>query len=186
MHKKIIIILGLMVIVCAGVDIGMYRLYKIKKLAQEVQKVQKEVENLESKVKQIPQLRSEVERLKITEETFKGKLPTEEEASIDSFSKILANYARSSGCEIIKLARRPAISTPEGESKPFATVTFEASVHGNFYETVRFLSMLENQERLVNLESFVINKYGSLIERPEYTVIPIVFSTYVWKAVSSK
>ncbi len=186
MHKKIVIILSLIVVILAGIDVGFFRLYKIKKLAQKVGKVEKEVKELETKVMQIPKLQAEVKKLELSESIFKSKLPTEQEASIDSFWKILANYAKNTKCEITKLSKRAMSLTPENETMPFTTATFEANIQGNFYDAVKFVSMLENQQRLVSIESFSINKHPAFTENPEYTAIPIVFSTYVWKPQPSQ
>lgn len=181
MHKKLVIILAVVIVAVAGADIGFLRLYKIKKLNAKVKKVQKEVDELNQKVSQIPQLQAEVKRLENAEITFKSKLPTEHEASVDSFIRILTSYAKVTRCDTTRLVKRTPIITPETESMPFSTVTFEINIQGDFYEALKFVSMLENQERLVNIESFAVRKNPSEQDNPEATTIPIAFSTYVWK-----
>lgn len=181
MHKKLVVILGILIIAIAGADIGFFRLYKIKKLNEKISKVWGEVDQLSKKVVQIPQLRAEVKKLEDAEAVFKSKLPTEQEASVDSFIRILASYARLTKCETTRLVKITPTITPETESMPFSTVTFEINIQGNFYDAMKFVSMLENQERLVNIESFAVRKNPSEQENPEATTIPLTFSTYVWK-----
>ncbi len=181
MHKKLVVVLVILVVAVVGADIGFFRLYKIKKLNEKVNKVQKEVDELSKKVVQIPQLQAEVKKLEDAEFVFRSKLPTEQEASVDSFIKILTSYAKVTKCETTRLVKRTPTITPESESMPFSTVTFEINIQGNFYDAVKFVSMLENQERLVNIESLAIRKNPSDVGNPEATTIPLVFSTYIWK-----
>lgn len=181
MHKKIIIVLVVIGLLIAGADIGFLRLYKIKKLNEKIKKIEKEVSELENKVDQIPQLQAEVKKLEETEAVFKSKLPTEEEASVDSFIRILTSYARATKCETTRLIKKAPVITPETESMPFSTVTFDINIQCNFYEAVKFVSMLENQERLVNIESMAIRKNPAEQQNPEATIIPLTFSTYIWK-----
>lgn len=181
MHKKVVIGLIIIAVLVGGADIGFFRLYKIKKLTEKVKKIEKEVNELEQKVNQIPQLRTEVKKLEDAEVIFKSKLPTEQEASVDSFMRILTSYAKATKCDMTRLVKRTPIITPETESMPFSTVTFDINIQGNFYEAVKFVSMVENQERLVNIESLAIRKNPSEQNNPEATVIPLSFSTYIWK-----
>jgi Tfp pilus assembly protein PilO len=183
MHKIILAIFISLSIIVWGLNIGFLRLNQIKKLNKQITQLKNAISGIEQKVYQIPTLQEEVKKLEEAEASFKNKLPTEEEASIDSFFKLLATYSKKTGCEIIRLTKRQASITPEAESQPFTTVTFETNILGNFYNVIKFLSMLETQERLVNIESLAIRKQQVQGEDDlEYSGMPLVFSTYIWKA----
>jgi Tfp pilus assembly protein PilO len=165
-EKRITIITIACLVVLLGALGGAYYYFHLNKLQQleaELEQVRAAVADAEQKKAKIEPLKKQIEGLIREEEKLAPQIPNLGRDEYDTLANLLDDLRRRSGV-IVPQARwvtatrpqpvpgRPARTIPPSVHK----VQFDLSVSGSFFQLLRYINLLEQQSRFINVESFQI------------------------------
>ncbi len=168
-----IIFIVLLVLIVLGGGAGIYYLWFDVLPAKEAElaKVSAEVDDALKKQREIPGLVKDIESLKIEEKEKLKHIPNMTKAEYDEFAVRLDELRRKSGVHIPRAtwvtATKPAPVTgrpPRASPTTMHRVQYDLAVEGGFYQLLRFINLLEEERRFINVESFSILPGGSNVK----------------------
>lgn len=118
------------------------------------------------KVVQIPSLNLEIAKLKEKEKEKAGLIPNLDRTEYDKFANLLDDLRRRSGVTVSRGGWvNPTKATPvTGRPQPKAIpplvhkVQYDLAVSGGFYQLLRYINLLEQQTRFINVQDLTISK----------------------------
>jgi Tfp pilus assembly protein PilO len=169
----IITIACLVVIVLLGGGLIYYLNFVVlEDRRKELTQVKGQVADAQHKVNQIPQLKAQI-KARTEEAAEKSKrIPNLTRDEYDTFANLLDDLRRRSGVMVSRGGWMQGAKPLSGTVRPTKLipptvhkVQYELSVTGSFYQLLRYLNLLEQQGRFINVESFSIGK-SSTSEQP--------------------
>jgi Tfp pilus assembly protein PilO len=139
---------------------------------KELTQVKGQVADAQHKVSQIPQLKAQIKARQEEAAEKSKRIPNLTRDEYDTFANLLDDLRRRSGVAVsrggwmqgtkpISGTVRPTKSIPPTVHK----VQYELAVTGSFYQLLRYLNLIEQQSRFINVESFSVGK-SSAAEQP--------------------
>jgi Tfp pilus assembly protein PilO len=130
---------------------------------QELARVKEEVSAADAKVKKIPDLKSEITQLKADEARLITRIPNLVRAEYDTLANLLDDLRRRSGVIVPRaswvipqkpqpIAGRPMAAVPVSVHK----VQYDLQVSGGFYQLLRYINLLEAQERYIGIDTMTL------------------------------
>ena len=165
-EKRITIITVACLVVLLGALAGAYYYFHMTKLTQleaELEQVRAAVADAEQKKAKIDPLKTQIKNLSEEEARLLPQIPNLGRDEYDTLANLLDDLRRRSGV-LVPQARwvtatrpqpvpgRPARNIPASVHK----VQFDLSVSGSFFQLLRYINLLEQQSRFINVESFQI------------------------------
>jgi Tfp pilus assembly protein PilO len=168
-EKKITIItiVCLVFILLAGGGAIYYlQFVKLVELEDRLKLVRKELNETRAKVAQIPKLKEEIKALEIEEKDKMRRIPSLDRAEYDALANMLDEFRRRSGVNVARGAwvvpqkPQPVAGRPPPRMVPPTVhkVQYEMTVSGGFYQLLRYVNLIEQQTRFINVESFSVSK----------------------------
>jgi Tfp pilus assembly protein PilO len=162
----IVTVICLILIVLGGAGCVYYfHFVKMEELEQIYQQVAAEVRQAQAKVDQIEGLKKKIGALELEEAELIKRIPDFTRMEYDVFANLLDDLRRRSGV-VVPTARWVAAGRPAPvPGRPVRTipptvhkVQFDVQVQGSFYQLLRYVNLLEQQNRFINVESFNISR----------------------------
>ncbi len=162
----VITVVCLILIVLAGAGCVWYFHFTVlPEKQQQLDQVLEQVRAAQAKVSQIEPLKKKIAELEAEEADLIKRIPNLTRLEYDVFADLLDDLRRRSGVTIptarwvvpqrpAPLPHRPARTIPATVHK----VQYEIAVLGGFYQLLRYLNLLELQNRFINVESFTIGR----------------------------
>lgn len=160
-----IIFVVLLILIVLGGGAGIYYLQfdVLPTKESELARVSAEVEDALKKQREIPGLEKDIEKLKVEEKEKLKHIPNMTKAEYDEFATRLDELRRKSGVHIPRATwvtgARPAPVSgrpPRASPTTMHRVQYDLAVEGGFYQLLRFINLLEEERRFINVESFTI------------------------------
>jgi len=139
---------------------------KLDELQTQLKAVVKERDETKKKIDQIPNLKKQIDALNERVKEKEGLIPNLDRAEYDRFANLLDELRRRSGVAVSRGAwTTPSKPTPvTGRPPPrnvpptVHKVTYDLAVTGGFYQLLRYMNLLEQQTRFINLDELIITK----------------------------
>lgn len=164
----IIWVVALVIILIAGSGAIWYLQFDVlvQKKAQ-LDAVKGQVLDAKNKQAKIPQLRASIVELTKRATDLASHIPNLDRAEYDVFAELLDDLRRKAGVNVpraswtvpsrpIPVPGRPPVNQPNTVHK----VQYDLSVHGSFYQLLRYVNLIEQQKRFIGVENFTITKGG--------------------------
>ena len=174
MNDKKKIILGLSVVFVAVVGLGALHFFKIKSrgaLLSEIEKFDKQASQLEERIKQIPGLREERDKLVEYVDDYIKILPREEHVQHDAFVEIINQYSMDTDIRIEtaeyvpssdkKTRSRRRNGADEETKQDFVRHRYKFRLRGTVPELVQFMHKIENHQRFLKVDALDLKPLGA-------------------------
>lgn len=136
------------------------------------------------KVAQIPKIRKDIEEnLKPKLVELVKRIPGLDREEYDRFANLLDSFRRRAGVSVTRGSwaqaqkPQPVAGRPQPKPQPNSVhkVQYDLAVTGNFYQLLRFVNLLEEEMRFINVETFAIargseSKEGALRREMKLTL----------------
>jgi Tfp pilus assembly protein PilO len=127
----------------------------------------------QEKVAKIPVLEKEIKDMEVTEKELEKRIPKLTRAEYDTFANLLDDFRRRSGVSVsrgswvLPQKPQPTPGRPQPRNIPASVhkVEYDIAVTGGFYQLLRYMNLLEQENRFINVESFTIARPGEGAKR---------------------
>ncbi len=169
-EKKVLIItivILVLVVVCGGAAVWWFQFNVLDEKKQQLASVTQQVDDAENKVKKIPKLKTEIAEIEKEIAVKQERIPNLDRLEYDRFANLLDQKRRRAGVFVTQgrwqhakasqaAPGRPAVRLPATMHK----VEYDMSVRGGFYQLLKYVNLLEEERRFINVESFTIVPAG--------------------------
>lgn len=161
-EKQVLILTIAAMVIVALVGGGAVWWLQFKVLAEKnrnLQEVKRKVAEARAKIDKIPQLKKDLEETQAKIQKLQDAIPNLDREEYDRFANRLDEIRRNAGVFIptarwvvpTKAGRGP-VAVPATMHK----VQYDMQVRGTFYQLLRYVNLLEEEKRFINVESFSI------------------------------
>lgn len=149
-------VLGVLVLAIGGAGYYFLWMQRIQKTKSEIEDLDKQVKKMRDKVKQIPTLKKQKRDLKASMDEFKKALPSLEENTPEQFMEELHAIAGDVGVNVTQYSPAGG-GGPGGGNAGYETIQMDITVQGEVFRLFRYIWTLENQDRLMRVNSFSLS-----------------------------
>lgn len=151
------------VILAGGAAIWWFQFNVLAEKNRALDELRQKVADANAKVKKIPQIRKEVEEIESKVKKLQETIPNLDREEYDRFANKLDEIRRNAGVFIP--SARWVVPSARGAAVPGRAVATPATMHkvqydlqvrGTFYQLLRYVNLLEEEKRFINVESFSI------------------------------
>lgn len=153
-----------------GTGIWFLEFQVLEPKVQERNALAAQLEEVKGKVRQNDQLRKDIAKLDDLLKDEVKKIPSLDRTEYDAFANELDEIRRRAGVTVARggwvqaqkpqpVAGRP---TPRPQPPAVHRVEYDLAVSGGFYQLLRYINLLEQKTRFVNVENFTITKSGEV------------------------
>ena len=154
------------ILLAGGAAIYYLQFVKLDELKLQLAAVTKERDETKKKIDQIPDLKKQYAALEIKAKEKEGLIPNLDRAEYDRFANLLDDLRRRSGVSVARggwvnpskptpVAGRPA---PRNVPPTVHKVQYDLNVSGGFYQLLRYMNLIEQQTRFINVDELNIAK----------------------------
>jgi Tfp pilus assembly protein PilO len=163
------------ILLAGGGAIYYFQFVWLDELQVQLKAVTDERDKTKAKVEMIEPLKKEIAKLKIDVKDRDGKIPALDRAEYDRFANLLDDMRRRSGVTVSRGAWvNPTKPSPvAGSSRPARVipgtvhkVQYDLAVSGGFYQLLRYLNLVEQHTRFINVQDLTISKSSSSDSSP--------------------
>lgn len=155
-----------LILVAGGVGIWFLQFQVLEPKELERDRVKEELRVANEKVRQNPDLQKAIDKLLDEEKVEIVKIPNLERVEYDRFADLLDEIRRRAGVVVSrggwlqapKQAPVPGRPLPKPQPERVHRVQYDLTVTGGFYQLIRYINLLEQQNRFINVENFTITK----------------------------
>ena len=184
-EKKVTIITVvclILIVLAGGGAIYYFQFEVLAEKERELAAVLARVQEDKDKVAKIPGLLKKIEEIQKALEIEGKRIPDLSREEYDKLADLLDGFRRRSGVAVdraswgaakppIPIAKRPnrLTSIPRNVHK----VEYDLAVSGTFYQLLRYINLLEQEQRFLNVESFTIIPGSQPTPRPTAPGVPV-------------
>lgn len=149
-------VLGFLILAIGGAGYYFLWMNRIQKTRKEITKLEDEVSDRRAKKNKIKGLRKQKQNLKASMDEFRKALPSLEENTPEQFIDELHAIAGNVGVNVTQYQTQQGGGPDTGDAG-YETITLQIQVQGEVYRLFRYIWSLENQERLMRVNSFSLS-----------------------------
>ena len=156
------------ILIAGGTGIWYLQFSVLADLQVERDRVQGELNKALDKVAQIPKIKKDIdENLKPQLVELEKRIPMLDREEYDKLANLLDSFRRRAGVTVsagrwvqAQKGEQPVPGRPAPKAQPASVhkVQYDFSVTGNFYQLLRYINILEEELRFLNVENFTISK----------------------------
>lgn len=188
-NKQMFVICGLGAAICAlAVGGGFYAKAQIEEIDTTIEGQRQAISAAEAKIVKIPAIEKEVVILRENLDEYVKILP--DNAELPKFVRMLNQFEKQSGGRSTNLI--PKTSNAARGNKRFVLIEYSYEMTATLWEMLRFVNLIENYERFVNISEFSITTGSRGGEAEENTrdgdaihTIRLTMQTYTYNGKSS-
>lgn len=152
-------VLGFLALAIGGGGYYFIWMNRIQPTRKEIRSLEDKISDMERKVAQIDTLRKTKRDLKASVDEFRKELPSLEENTPEQFMQQLHTIANEVGVNVSQYSPGGGGSNAQkgGGSAGYETITMNIQAEGEVFRLFRYIWTLENQERLMRVNSFSIS-----------------------------
>ncbi len=161
-NTKLIIwssVIGVLVLALGGGGYYFLWMNRIQPTRKEIKSLKDTVSDMERKVAEIDTLRNKKRDLQDSVDEFRKELPSLEENTPEQFMQQLHAIASEVGVNVSQYSPGGGGSNAQrgGGNAGYETITMNIQAEGEIFRLFRYIWTLENQERLMRVNSFSIS-----------------------------
>ncbi len=169
-QTKIIVwssVLGFLVLAVGGAGYYFLWMNRITPAQKEIEELEEEISERESKIAKIDGLKEKKAELMASIDEFRQELPSLEENTPEQFMQQLHSIGKEVGVDVKNYTTGGGGGNTErdGGNAGYETITMNIQAEGEVFRLFRYIWSLENQKRLMRVNSFSISP-----ERTELTL----------------
>lgn len=156
------------ILIAGGAAIWYLQFNVLQEKEAALENVKRELSAAQARVREIEPLKKEIKKLEIDEAEKIKKIPNLTRAEYDAFADMLDEFRRRAGVIVSrggwvqapKTAPVPGRPQPKPQPATVHKVQYDLAVTGSFYQLLRYINLLEQETRFINVENFSISKAG--------------------------
>lgn len=159
--KGLIITLAVLaaILVAGGAGIYYLQFVVLAEKEAELAAVERDVQAAQAKKSKIPSLKSQLADLQKTEAEKKSKIPNLERDEYDRFADLLDQIRKRAGVTVSRGAWQTSGGTARTNTPAsMHRVVYEMSVNGGFYQLLRYINLLEQMKRHIQVTSIAVTR----------------------------
>lgn len=172
MNEKQVLIITIaalaLVVLLGAAAIWWFQFNVLAEKQQQLEALKSELNGARAKVAQIDTLKKEIKKAEDEIALKQERIPNMDRAEYDKFADLLDDKRRRAGV-FVPQARWATASAPQavpgrparGIPPTMHKVQYEMSVKGGFYQLLKYVNLLEEERRFINVESFSITPSGA-------------------------
>jgi len=177
------------ILLAGGGSIYYLQWVKLVELEQQLDQVKKELDDVRRKVAQIEPLKVEIKKLEGEEKEKIKKIPNLDRAEYDTFANMLDEFRRRSGVTVSRgswvnpAKPQPVPGRPAPRNIPATVhkVQYDLMISGGFYQLLRYVNLIEQQTRFINVESFAVSKSSDSNAGPSRRDLKLTLYSYTYR-----
>ncbi len=172
MNEKKVLIITIVclafILLAGGTAIWYLQFNVLEEKKAELAQVSGELEAAKTKVQEIDTIKKEIKKLEEAEKEKIQKIPNLTRAEYDVFADMLDEFRRRSGVTVSrggwvqasKPSPVPGRPPPKPQPATVHKVQYDLAVTGSFFQLLRYINLIEQETRFINVENFTIGKSG--------------------------
>lgn len=155
----------ILIVIGIGASVYYFHMVVLEEKKKELATVETAVKAAKDKQAKIPGLLKQIENLKKEEEQLIKHIPNLDRAEYDTLANMLDGHRRRAGVGVdtarwvTPTKKQPVAGLPAKNVPPTVhKVQYDINVDGSFYQLLRYVNLLEQESRFINVETFSIAK----------------------------
>ncbi|HLF93525.1 MAG TPA: hypothetical protein VJB14_08685 [Planctomycetota bacterium] len=170
MNEKKVLIITIVclafILLAGGTAIWYFQFNVLEEKKADLARVTGELEAAKTRVREIEPLKKEIKKLEEDEKEKIKKIPNLTRAEYDVFADMLDEFRRRSGVTVsrggwVQASKpSPVVGRPPVKPQPAMVhkVQYDLAVTGSFFQLLRYINLIEQETRFINVENFSIGK----------------------------
>lgn len=197
--RAMIITIACLVLIVIGIGASVYYFHftVLAEKKAELAQAENAVREAQAKKDKIPGLLKQIEDLKKQEAELIKHIPNLTRAEYDDLANLLDGLRRRSGVFVdtarwaTPQRRQPVAGLPQ-RTVPTTVhkVQYDLNVEGSFYQLLRYVNLLEQESRFINVESFSISKASDSDSGPKGAApkrdMKVTIYSYTYKPLTTE
>jgi Tfp pilus assembly protein PilO len=159
--EKQLLIVTVSVSILIALGLGALNIFvfnkNLGKVKQAISEKDSEIDQAKEKKKQMDQLRRDVEQLERDKKIFEEKLPTMSEVIYENFIDTLNIITKDAGILLKNAKLAPKDKKAGTGSTSFQVISYDLQTEGDFFDLIRFISILEEYPRFIKVNYFTLS-----------------------------
>jgi len=165
--RAMIVTLAALVLIVIGIGASVYHFHftVLVQLRQDLEQAKGATRDAQAKKDKIPGLQADIEKLKVREAALIKHIPDLTRVEYDKFANLLDGMRRRAGVIVdtarwVTPQRKQPVAGLQSKNVPATVhkVQFDLNVEGSFYQLLRFVNLVEQESRFINVETFTLTK----------------------------
>ena len=183
--KGLIITLAVLAVILVAGGAGIYYLQFVilEEKRVELAGLEQQVHAANNKKNQIPKLKADRDALQVKLQDLQPKIPYLDRDEYDRFADLLDQIRQHAGVTV----SRGAWQTTAGSSRTntpssMHRVVYELNVTGGFYQLLRYINLLEQKKRHIQVSAITVQRGGTEVRRGNFTrELRIQLTSYTYR-----